>query len=56
MLVGETPGEKEDETGFAFQGDVGKLLKKMFKSKNIDIFLSLSDEKKYSIAFVIIKK
>ena len=35
---------------------VKKLLKKMFKSKNIDIFLSLSDEKKYSIAFVIIKK
>ena len=35
---------------------VKKLLKKMFKSKNIDIFLSLADEKKYSIAFVIIKK
>ena len=35
---------------------VKKLLKKMFKSKNIDIFLSLADEKKYSIAFLFIKK
>ena len=35
MLVGETPGEKEDETGFAFQGDVGELLKKMLIAINI---------------------
>ncbi len=33
-----------------------KILKKEFKSKDIEIFLSLSDEKKYSIAFVVIQK
>mgnify|MGYP001487249960 CR=1 FL=1 len=32
------------------------FLKKKFKSNDLDIFLSLSDEKKYSIAFVIIQK
>ena len=35
MLIGEAPGEKEDETGFAFQGDVGELLKKMLIAINI---------------------
>ena len=32
------------------------ILKKKFKSNNLEIFLSLSDEKKYSIAFVVIQK
>ena len=32
------------------------FLKKKFKSNDLEIFLSLSDEKKYSIAFVIIQK
>ena len=32
------------------------FLKKKFKSNNLEIFLSLSDEKKYSIAFVVIQK
>ena len=32
------------------------IIKKKFKSKNVEIFLSLSDEKKYSIAFVVIQK
>ena len=32
------------------------FLKKKFKSNDLDIFLSLSDEKKYSIAFVVIQK
>ena len=32
------------------------FLKKKFKSDNLEIFLSLSDEKKYSIAFVVIQK
>ena len=35
---------------------LNKILKNKFKSKKIEIFLSLSDEKKYSIAFVIIQK
>ena len=33
-----------------------KFLKKKFKSSKYQIFLSLSDEKKYSIAYVIINK
>ena len=32
------------------------LLKKKFKLKNYDIYLSLSDEKNHSIAFVILNK
>ena len=35
---------------------VDKLIKKKFKTKSYKIFLSLSDEGKYSIAFVIINK
>ena len=29
MLIGETPGNIEDSTGYSFQGSVGELLKKM---------------------------
>ena len=36
--------------------NVKKFLKKKFKSSKYQIFLSLSDEKKYSIAYVIIYK
>ena len=33
-----------------------KILSKKFKTKNVNIFLSLSDEKKHSIAFVVVEK
>tara|TARA_B100000131_G_scaffold131738_1_gene128403 strand:- start:883 stop:1269 length:387 start_codon:yes stop_codon:yes gene_type:complete len=36
--------------------NIKQLIKKKFKVTNFKIFLSLSDEDKYSIAFVIIKK
>tara|TARA_A100000164_G_scaffold159934_1_gene141818 strand:+ start:542 stop:928 length:387 start_codon:yes stop_codon:yes gene_type:complete len=36
--------------------NIKKFLKKKFKSNKYQIFLSLSDEKKYSIAYVIINK
>jgi holo-[acyl-carrier protein] synthase len=36
--------------------NIKKFLKKKFKSSKYQIFLSLSDEKKYSIAYVIINK
>ena len=36
--------------------NVKKFLKKKFKSSKYQIFLSLSDEKNYSIAYVIINK
>ena len=35
---------------------VKNLIKKKKKVKNFDLFLSISDEKKYSIAFTIIQK
>ena len=36
MIVGEGPGQKEDEEGKPFVGDAGILLNKMLKSINID--------------------
>ena len=35
MLIGETPGEIEDETGSCFQGEVGNLLNKMLLAIDI---------------------
>ena len=48
MLVGEAPGELEDNSGKSFQGEIGSLLKKMLEAINIKIekvYLS------YSITF-----
>ncbi len=36
MLIGETPGDLEDNSGYSFQGNVGKLLKKMLIAINIE--------------------
>ena len=36
MVVGEGPGEKEDETGKPFVGDAGNLLNKMLSAININ--------------------
>ena len=36
MLIGETPGEIEDSSGYSYQGNVGELLKKMLAAINID--------------------
>ena len=35
MIIGEGPGQKEDEIGKPFVGDAGQLLNKMFKAINI---------------------
>ena len=35
---------------------IDKIIKKKFKIKNYDLFLSISDEKEYSIAFTILQK
>ena len=43
MIVGEGPGQKEDEVGKPFVGDAGLLLNKMFKAINInrqDIYIT----------------
>ena len=37
MLIGEAPGELEDDLGQSFQGDIGSLLKKMLSAINIKI-------------------
>ena len=37
VLIGETPGKIEDNSGRSFQGDVGSLLKKMLFAINIKI-------------------
>ena len=36
MIVGEGPGQKEDETGKPFMGDAGMLLNKMLNAININ--------------------
>ena len=35
MLIGETPGNLEDNSGYSFQGNVGELLKKMLLAINV---------------------
>ena len=50
MFIGESPGEKEDNLGFSYQGDVGTLLNKMLwaiKIKREKIYTA------YSINFKI---
>ena len=37
MLIGEAPGELEDNSGHTFQGDFGSLLKKMLLAINVKI-------------------
>tara|TARA_B100000424_G_scaffold120846_2_gene91366 strand:+ start:100 stop:828 length:729 start_codon:yes stop_codon:yes gene_type:complete len=35
MLIGETPGDLEDNSGYSYQGNVGELLKKMLLAINV---------------------
>ncbi len=48
--------DKSGKPNIKFSNKVNNLIVKKFKTRNFDIFLSLSDEKNYSIAFVIIQK
>tara|TARA_B100001146_G_C16075026_1_gene388138 strand:- start:335 stop:721 length:387 start_codon:yes stop_codon:yes gene_type:complete len=48
--------DKSGKPIIKFSNKVNNLIIKKFKTRNFDIFLSLSDEKNYSIAFVIIQK
>ena len=36
MMIGEGPGQKEDELGKPFMGEAGQLLNKMLKAINIE--------------------
>tara|TARA_B100000035_G_scaffold290201_1_gene277146 strand:- start:652 stop:1371 length:720 start_codon:yes stop_codon:yes gene_type:complete len=37
MIIGETPGQMEDNSNLSFQGDIGSLLKKMLSAIDIKI-------------------
>ena len=48
--------DKFGKPNIKFSNKVNNLIVKKLKTRNFDIFLSLSDEKNYSIAFVVIQK
>ena len=47
---------KIGKPSFVINEKIKKIIKKQFKIKAFNFFLSISDEKKYSIAFVILQK
>ena len=47
---------KLGKPSFIINNKIKKIIKKQFKLSNFHFFLSISDEKKYSIAFVILQK
>ena len=50
---------KNDNSGkpfFYITNKIKSIISKKFKTKNFNFFLSISDEKNYSIAFVIFQK
>ena len=51
-----TINDKLGKPSFVITGKIKKILKKQFNISKFDFFLSISDEKKYSIAQVILQK
>ena len=47
---------KLGKPSFVISEKIKKIVKKQFKTTSFNFFLSISDEKKYSIAFVILQK
>jgi len=47
---------KDGKPSFVITDKLKKIVKKQFKTSSFNFFLSISDEKKYSIAFVILQK
>ena len=47
---------KVGKPSFEISDKLKKIIKKQFKITSFNFFLSISDEKKYSIAFVILQK
>jgi holo-[acyl-carrier protein] synthase len=47
---------KLGKPSFVINKKIKKIIKKQFKISSFNFFLSISDEKKYSIAFVILQK
>ena len=48
--------DKLGKPSFIINEKIKKIVKKQFKTTSFNFFLSISDEKKYSIAFVILQK
>ena len=47
---------KAGKPSFIINEKIKKIVKKQFKTTSFNFFLSISDEKKYSIAYVILQK
>ena len=48
--------DKMGKPSFIINEKIKKIIKKKFKVSSFNFFLSMSDEKKYSIAYVILQK
>mgnify|MGYP006151641037 CR=1 FL=1 len=48
--------DKLGKPSFVITEKIKKIVKKRFKTSSFNFFLSISDEKKYSIAYVILQK
>ena len=48
--------DKLGKPSFIVTEKIKKIIKKQFKTSSFNFFLSISDEKKYSVAFVILQK
>ena len=48
--------DKLGKPSFVISEKIRKIIKKKFKISSFNFFLSISDEKKYSIAYVILQK
>jgi holo-[acyl-carrier protein] synthase len=48
--------DKSGKPSFIINDKIKKIVKKQFKTSSFNFFLSISDEKKYSIAYVILQK
>ena len=47
---------KLGKPSFVISKKIKKIIKKQFKTTSFNFFLSISDEKKYSVAYVILQK
>ena len=52
----EILNDKKGKPFYIKSKKIDKIINKIFKTKKYDLFLSISDEKDYSIAFVVIDK
>jgi holo-[acyl-carrier protein] synthase len=47
---------RSGKPSFVITDKLKKIIKKIFKTSSFNFFLSISDEKKYSVAFVVLQK